>query len=935
MMSKHKVLGIILLFTCSMLFLFPVPVFADIPIPGTDLKIPFDNSSLRDGWIDPYAFLFNFHDVGADVKGDEKPLFMKYSILNYWFELDLLWAKIPGLGMIYIVCNALLSVMMLCMGACCLIVINLADWAFNYQGIDKITNYVDQFVTGLRDQLFFGELFGVMVFFLGVSLIFSFGRNEDVAGKLLKVIINLIIAFTLMANMSAIIKGINEIGKIGSNAVFIAFSSVPGFTTKNYVDGQPARNAMLNVYDGFFKYNFYKPWQLANYGLIVPESGPKDAIQQQVDRDTKEHLGGSFIQKYVIDQFENLGRNLFAQFKSIVNVLLPQEYEIDPGAGGYGYITTTPFGIPFRFFVVALTYIIGSAYGLLLLAIAGTTIFGKLVLLFLAMLAPLIFLLVLIPEWGEEVLLNWVKGVVAAGTYWIVASLMLVMILFLQHQLYEVSDGNWLIAMFLQCILLFTVFRFRNHIWDYIPISQMAMMNAAETAIFEKGKEALDKTREAAIEGGAFLALGGAAVATGNPAMLAGMGKSKLGAAGKGLFEEAAKIRRDSVEDGGKRTGMTKAMRQAIRNQFGLSQEQTAQRQTQSRSQQRTDNKEDQNFIASMNAATQAVRQFTAALQGVAAGGDMYKEVGNRSVGFKRGEYAVFDSENKKAFTIKKGQVYDAKDNVIGTIKGNRIFSFDRPNQKIGTIQNGEMTIRVPTAQGRSQEVTGKIYERTSAASTAGTKVTTGAKVVEENVKFKPKLDVQDQTASVHVQRTESVNVKRTESVDVNIRDSNVTANVTQHNTFKGGGDSSRSITDTPPINPKEQNVNVNIESSGQSSRSENVANTPIPNIQQPSNIQMPTLNVTVTGSGEKITNVYSGDSNVNVNQNVNQGEDSDSSPKSSEKGPDVGAVTGRGADDKATQDFLNYLDKSRAQQEQQRGFLQRFKDILGKFFGK
>lgn len=288
---------------------------------------------------------------------------------------------------------------------------------------------------------------------------------------------------------------------------------------------------------------------------------------------TEEHLGGNIVEKFFGNQLENLGRSLFAGFKTIVNTLLPGKV-IPDGAGGYDYTTFTPAGIPFRFFIVMLTYVIGSAYGLLLLAIAGTTIFAKLVLLFLAMLSPLIFLLVLIPEWGDEVLLNWVKGMIAAGTYWIVASLLLVMILFMQYQLYEVSGDNWIVAMFLQCILLFTVFRFRNHIWDYIPISQMAMMSAAENAIFEKGKEVLDKTREAAIEGGTFLAVGGAAVATGNPAMLAGFGKSKMGAVGKGIIEQAAGIRRDASLKGEKKPGMTKALRQAIRNQLGFAQTQ-------------------------------------------------------------------------------------------------------------------------------------------------------------------------------------------------------------------------------------------------------------------------------------------------------------------------------------------------------------------------
>ena len=906
-MPKKRILGIVLLLTCSFMVLFPMHGYAD------------------EAYIDPYKYLFNFHSAGENV-GKVKPLFMKHSIGNYWFEFNLLWTKVPGIGPFYIACNVLLSTMMLFMGGVCLIVINLADWAFSYEGLDGLSVYAEQFVAALRDRLFFGELFGIMIFFLGVSLIFSFGRNEDVAGKLMKVIINLIIAFTLMANMKFIIDGINGIGKLGSDAVFAAFSVMPGNHMQEYTN-QPARNAMLNVYDGFFKYNFYKPWQLANYGLIVPESGPRNAMQRQVSEDTEEHLGGSVMQKFFGNQLENLGRSLFAGFKALINALLPEDKEIE---GGYDYVTFTPAGIPFRFFIVMLTYVIGCAYGLLLLAIAGTTIFAKLVLLFLAMLAPLIFLLVLIPEWGDEVLLNWVKGMVAAGTYWIVASLMLVMILFMQYQLYEVSGDNWVLAMFLQCILLFTVFRFRSNIWDYIPIGQMAMMSGAENAFFDKGREFFDETREKVIGTATSFMIGAAAISTGNPALAAGMGKTKMGAIGKGIVEDAASIRRDAALKGQKKPGMTRALGRALKNQLGFTQsqeqmnQQTVQstrrsQQTNESSNQRKQNEMSNELQSSTKQAAAALQHFTTEVQRLASqlGGNMYKEVGNRSVNYKSGEFAVFDKNNKMAYSIKNGEVRDARtDKFIGKIQQDRIV---KNGTEVGRIQGGQIYIQGATTNGM------KIYEQARA-------VGTSTKVIQEDViakvNVKPDITV-DPNFTVNkgkkisvspewnVQKAEKINVKpeynvqQAERLDVkpefNIRDSkvdlDVTTNVNQNNTYISGGESGRS---------------------GKSS----IDPTPTPTQQQP------TINVNVdAGGGKNITNNVKGDTvHVQVPNTDQSNVSSPSSSKSADLSGVVRAMTGAGVDEatraKALQDLA---EQQKREQEKEGGFFAFLRRLFGK----
>lgn len=839
-MLWKRVLGITLILACSFAFLFPAQGYAD------------DESS----WIDPYNNLFKFHNVGEGL-GDERPLFLKHSILKYWFDIDLEWVMVPGWGFTYMTLNVVLSSMMQIMGFICIVVIFLADWALNYQGLDGLADYVENFVRKLLDTLFFGELFGVMIFFLGVSLIFSFGRNEDVAGKLLKVIVNLVIAFTLMANMSLIIRGINSIGKIGSDAVFTAFAVLPGEVTKYTNDD--ARNAMLSVYDGFFNNNFYKPWQLANYGLIVPEGKDLTPQQQQVKDDSDKHLNGNIVQNYLTEPIKEAGESITRMFKSMANAILPKSLEFGNGSG-FGYITSTPLGIPFRFFVVMFTFIIGSSYGLLLLAIAGTTIFGKLVMLLLAMIAPLIFLLILIPDWGDEVLLNWVKGMIAAGTYWIVASLMLVMILFMQQQIYEVSD-SWLITMFLQLILLFTVFRFRNLIWEYIPISQMAMMNAAETAFFEKGKEAVDKTKEMAIEGGALLALGGAAVATGNPAMLSSLGRTRMGSIGKGIFEDAASMRREAASKGLKKPGMTKALGKALLKQLGYAptaQHEGAyyhhsQRQSLSQSDQenRSETKAEHSVGENIEAATQrvaaALHQLASDVERISPSGsrEMYTELGRQPIG--DGHYAVFDNNNRELYQIKGKDVIDSRTNErIGEIRNNQVIS--PSGTEIGRIKNGQLQIQESTGHVK----TGKIYTQ-STSSSVSTQSADGQiirpKVVVDpivelsnknpvltvdptyNIKAKsvevnPEVNVKGKRVELnpeyHVNQAEKVNVRPEFNIENSKVDLDVTTNVTQHNTITGGGGGSSGSSSTttpspPPPQPQTQPINLNVNTSGSS----------------------------------------------------------------------------------------------------------------------
>lgn len=860
-MLWKRVMGLVLVLVCSFVVFIPAHGYAEASLGDLD-----------SGWVNPYAEFFNIRDMEEGMVGEERPFFLKYNILNFFLQFNPLWIKLPGIGPIYVFSNFLLSAVMLGMGIACLIVIYLSDWAFSYTGFQGLEAYVEEFVEHLRDKLFFGELFGVLIFFLGVSLIFSFGRNEDVAGKLLKVILNLVVAFTLMANMGSIIKGINAIGKYGSDAVFTAFSTLPGSNDVKYYDDNPGRDAMMHVYDSFFIYNFYKPWQLANYGLIVPdkEEGLTEK-QRQVREDTREWLEANPLKKIIVGPFEEMGKNIFATVKTVINTLLPDSLEIDPGTGGYGYVTMTPLGIPFRFFIVMLTFVIGSAYGLLLLAIAGTTIFGKIIMLMLAMLSPLIFLLVLIPEWGDEILLNWVKGMIAAGTYWIVASLLLVIILFLQYQLYQISADNWITAMFLQCILLFTAFRFRNVIWEYIPIGQYAMMSAAETAFFEKGKEAIDKTKEMAIEGGAILALGGAAVATGNPAFLSGMGKGKLGAFSKQVFSDAAQIR-GGANKKGNRIGMTKALRLAVAKQFGRNVEEEEQEKRQSKrnqtKQQKQQSQRDQQ-AANQQAQQQANQQMqqqakqqmqlqakigdqqsqgagdidsaaselAAAIRQAAqqvrqaAEGRVYTEVGEQPVDLRSGEYAVFDQENNKKYTIRDGVVHDVQqsDKVIGRIQGNQVIGSD--GRPVGTIQNGTFNmssgfqgkVYQPQSAGQATHITKDVIVDVKAKAknpVVEAKVDVEARPNQQKIKIdgnvvRPKIRIENPDEitfkpKIKADNIEEINVNpkfNLKGAEVQKIDFSTQTNVTQHNTvIGGGGDGKGGSSGGTPVNPSPTN---------------------------------------------------------------------------------------------------------------------------------
>lgn len=504
--KRKRVLSLFLLITLFVLWI-PSTVFA----------------ALED--VDPYQMLFN-ENLGRGFK-DGQPLFMKYSLINYRLDYAHGDQVTSGAGGTFLLINTILSFCMVGMALAAKLTIDIMTWAFSYNQIDLLTENIESIVDKLVDELFFSELFAVGLFVLGVSLFFTFSKREDVAGKLLKVIFNLVIAFTLLANMGTIIRALNQISQWGSDAVFIAFESVVGNDVKEY-DNNKGRNAFFNVSEKFFEYNVHIPWQLSEFGLYVPSSKTTLTAEERELKEKSDQILREEVRAGSSQDQQNPGGALSAldpakftnRFSTGTTSTGTLDGQTQTQNNASTSISMSSFGIPFRIFVVWLTFTVGTLYGCLLLAIAGTAIICQFLMYLLAIVSPLVFLIVLVPEWGDQMLIKWLQGMITSAVYKILASFLLVMILVVQSKIYDVSQG-WAYAMFAQVVLVFTVFLFRRNIMEYIPLPGMAAFQYTENTLFDKGKSIVDKTFGTVVDRAKVTVVGAAptGLATGNPAM--------------------------------------------------------------------------------------------------------------------------------------------------------------------------------------------------------------------------------------------------------------------------------------------------------------------------------------------------------------------------------------------------------------------------------
>ncbi len=464
--------------------------------------------------VDPYQELFN-ENLGQGFR-DGAPLFMKYSLINYRLDYYGDQTSMSGAASTFLLINTILSFCMVGMALAAKLTIDIMTWAFSYNQIDLLIDHIDDIVDRLVDGLFFSELFTIGLFALGISLFFTFSKREDVAGKLLKVIFNLVIAFTLLSNMGLIISYLNKVSQWGSDAVFIAFESVVGSDVKEY-DNHKGKNAFFNVSEKFFEYNVHIPWQLGEFGLYVPSSKTTNLTAEEQQLRTRVD---QTLRHEVKTDGEGSGNS------GLDPARFTNRFTSDTNPDGQAQnnnssISMSSFGIPFRIFVVWLTFTVGTLYGCLLLALAGTAVICQFLMYLLAIISPLVFLLILVPEWGDQMLIKWLQGLITSAIYKIIASFLLIMILVLQGKIYDVSQG-WAYAMFAQVVLVFAVFLFRKNIMEYIPLPGMAAFHYTENTLFDKGKSIVDKTFGTVVDRAKVTVVGAAptGLATGNPAVI-------------------------------------------------------------------------------------------------------------------------------------------------------------------------------------------------------------------------------------------------------------------------------------------------------------------------------------------------------------------------------------------------------------------------------
>lgn len=529
---------------------------------GMAFFVPVGNIYADSGTINPWNALFPFTGDAWDMAGikfgsdQNAPLFKRYPMWSYKFSTDIFSSTIGALAFLPVI-NQILSLCMQFMAGAAMLVIYISSMAFNYTGFEKIADAVGEFVKILTEKLFFGELFTVALFFLGISLLFSFGRNEDVAGKLLQVIANLIIALTILFNMQPIISGLIQLGKTGSDIVLQAYGTFGASTGKlKTYSSDPGKNAFLNISDRFFEYNLLIPWQFAEFGEYAPESQKGNWArphQSWVYNKTKDQLTANA--NPVTEKLQDVANKL----KEIGGFLREGWNKLAPGdkadihAGDPILVSKSPAGIPFRFFVVFLTFTIGTAYGAFLLAISGTVVIAQILMFLLAIVSPLVFLIAMVPDYGGQALMGWVRAVLGAALYKIVVAQLLVALLLMQEAIYA-ATSNWLEAIFGQICLMMAFFALRKTFFGMFPALSMDMLKTVEDQLYDKGKQTAYQIKDTLIETGKTAALGAAAaagVATGTPMLAQGLKQFGSGPLSKmlGAAAESAAERRSGESD--------------------------------------------------------------------------------------------------------------------------------------------------------------------------------------------------------------------------------------------------------------------------------------------------------------------------------------------------------------------------------------------------
>lgn len=409
-----------------------------------------------------------------------QPIYDQYEVANY--SLD---SEDYHYSPFYQALDSLLDFIWYGIAAAAKFTVYVLQWSYNLTTFDALVKPIGAFVLALREKLFVGNLFVLVLFCCGLGLIFSFRKDGGIFRKMLNMMVSLILAFTLLANMPTLISSLNKIGRAGGEMVFTVYGAADPKAPK--VQGLSTANAsLLHVGDQFFRYNVYLPWQMAEFGdyydgpVVAPSGTSPSKIQEDANY---------FLSRNPLDAMQRLERKkqatLYTQgsySKEMSSGTVPET--IDPNIRPK-YTSMTEAGMGSRVFITLLTLVLGSCYGLFLLAIAGASLACHLFLLILAIFAPFLFLLVFIPTWGEVMLFRWFQLAVIAGIYKIVISLLLAGLLFFQGMLYYTGNATswgWGFTMFTQMIILFTIYFFRKSLPSFLRMPGNFAMQTATGA---------------------------------------------------------------------------------------------------------------------------------------------------------------------------------------------------------------------------------------------------------------------------------------------------------------------------------------------------------------------------------------------------------------------------------------------------------------------
>lgn len=464
----------------------------------------------------------------SPIEYNETPLYEEYSISSYQLDFENSMA-----GSLLSPITELLNAIWLYMSMATNLTINAVIQAFVFTGFDGIFASIGQFTDTLKEDLIFGKALTLFIIGFAAYLTWSMYAHGNIRDQLIEVFVVLLIMATVLSNFGTVLKGVKEAGEIGSDAVFLVTNQLDLNHWSNDADKvkdtgptENARNEALARWGEQFHITYlHKPWLLNQFGKIpTPKEKDKDGNPVYSKEDSQVREDAEKILSWnPMDAQDFLARKEFVAelsdnsfTKDLYNTAVPESIEISQEPA---YPMMTINGLAWRIMGTLFTFVLGTLNGIVTLVLALSQILAYAVFLFMGMAFPIVCLTMIYPPFGKKVMLGWLMVFLVAGTYKVLASFVLVAMLWLSSQLYFIENesglGLGLMYLFHLTVFIGCVVGFKKLLPLILGPGGWVAGKIQDTA------NNIGKTvGEVGYKGLVAAGMGALAAATGNPAVL-------------------------------------------------------------------------------------------------------------------------------------------------------------------------------------------------------------------------------------------------------------------------------------------------------------------------------------------------------------------------------------------------------------------------------